>query len=1207
MLKEILTQVYFEFKTRSRSLSSYIYFLLFFSVTVLMTLAAGGAFSGIIVSFGSSSRVFINAPLRIASFVAICTTFSLFLIAPVFGQAICKDFINNMDQIIFTTPLKVRRFLLGRFLGALLFMLFILSSIPLGVFVASLLPFALPSSLGPQFLLGYIAPLFNVALPSVFIFGSLFFLMGSQTKKMTPIYIAATLLVLLWLSSGKLLSELDNRTLASLLDPMGLNAIDETTRYWSVDQQNTKSLVFESYYLLNRLLWLGLGVIALLYSLFFFSTEPQKDKKRKSKVTVQIKTESLPKLKPLSLYGSPISWWAIFKKQLSFDFFQTVKSIYFLVLLLAGVGYMFVVGTQIGKIFGTNTYPVTYNVLDFVGGSFNLFMLIIITLYSGETIWRDRDLKINQIIDAIPVPNSVLFVAKYINMILITALLLTSVMIAGVLIQASYGYFNFEWSQYLTRLYLIELPSYINLISLALFLQVVCRNKYIGHGVMVLFYVFYSFASAMGFPHYLYRFSATPTPTYSDMNGFGHVFKIFHLYNTYWLFLSLLLALLTWLFWQRGTTQFTFKEMILNGLSQTTRPFKIVFSLSLFGFVAMGSFLFYQTNIVNKYQTTKDLEKLSYAYEKDYKVFENKARPELTSVFAKVDIYPEELKAKAQLQLKYKNNTNSPITEFIVHYPNEKWTMNFSVPTTMTENKNYPLVVYQLETALQPGDEFSAEYSVDVDQSTIENGSNIGKIHYNGTFFNNHDFFPIMGYVSGLELSARKTREKYGLQPKPRKASIDDLSQTQFNYIGPDTTWIDFETIVSTSSDQIAIAPGYLQKEWQEGGRRYFHYKMDQKILNFYAFLSGRYELKTDQWNDVKIEIYYQKGHEYNLDRMIKGTKKSFDYFTQNFSPYQHKQFRIIEFPRYETFAQAFPNTIPFSEAIGFIAKVNDTDPDDVDYPFYVTSHELAHQWWAHQLIGANVQGSEMLSETFSQYSALMVMEKEYGREKMKRFLKHELDRYLQGRGQEGEYENPLYLTEQQSYIHYRKGSVIFYALKDYLGEEVINSAIQETLQKHGLRKPPYPTTKDFLALLKSKVKPEQVSLVEDMLEKIVLFENRPLLAEATETKDQVYKVELKVFSKKIDSDPQGKETEQKQFQQEMDIGVLDEKNQYLYLKKHPIKAGENTFEIEVKGKPIKAGIDPLNILIDRDSNDNLINVSVKKTQPSQNRESTKN
>src|SRR5690606_806884 len=133
----------------------------------------------------------------------------------------------------------------------------------------------------------------------------------------------------------------------------------------------------------------------------------------------------------------------------------------------------------------------------------------------------------------------------------------------------------------------------------------------------------------------------------------------------------------------------------------------------------------------------------------------------------------------------------------------------------------------------------------------------------------------------------------------------------------------------------------------------------------------------------------------YNLDRMIDAVKKSLDYFTANFSPYQHRQARILEFPRYQRFAQAFPNTIPYSEAIGFIARVRPDDPEDLDYPFYVTAHEIAHQWWAHQVIGANVQGATMLSESLAQYSALMVMEKEYGRDKMHKFLAYELKGYL--------------------------------------------------------------------------------------------------------------------------------------------------------------------------------------------------------------------
>jgi ABC-2 type transport system permease protein len=37
---------------------------------------------------------------------------------------------------------------------------------------------------------------------------------------------------------------------------------------------------------------------------------------------------------------------------------------------------------------------------------------------------------------------------------------------------------------------------------------------------------------------------------------------------------------------------------------------------------------------------------------------------------------------------------------------------------------------------------------------------------------------------------------------------------------------------------------------------------------------------------------------------------------------------------------------------------------------FYVVAHEMGHQWWAHQVMGADMQGSTLLSETMSQYSS---------------------------------------------------------------------------------------------------------------------------------------------------------------------------------------------------------------------------------------------
>src|SRR5262249_757584 len=146
-----------------------------------------------------------------------------------------------------------------------------------------------------------------------------------------------------------------------------------------------------------------------------------------------------------------------------------------------------------------------------------------------------------------------------------------------------------------------------------------------------------------------------------------------------------------------------------------------------------------------------------------------------------------------------------------------------------------------------------------------------------------------------------------------------------------DSDWVDFDAVLSTSSDQIAVAPGELMRQWSEGGRNYFEYRTREKILGFSSILSARYNVLRDRWKDVDLGIYYHPGHEYALERMRAGLKAALEYCTSNFGPYQNKTARILEFPRYATFAQSFPASIPYSEGIGFIARVDPKSEDDIN------------------------------------------------------------------------------------------------------------------------------------------------------------------------------------------------------------------------------------------------------------------------------------
>ena len=271
-------------------------------------------------------------------------------------------------------------------------------------------------------------------------------------------------------------------------------------------------------------------------------------------------------------------------------------------------------------------------------------------------------------------------------------------------------------------------------------------------------------------------------------------------------------------------------------------------------------------------------------------------------------------------------------------------------------------------------------------------------------------------------------------------------------------------------------------------------------MINFYSIVSAKYEVAKDSWmpaadslgakTPVALEIYYHKGHDYNVNRMFNSMKKSFSYYSDNFSPYQYQQMRIMEFPRYASFAQSFPNTVPLSESIGFVLEIDDSK--DVDMAFYVTAHELAHQWWGLQVVAANVKGKNLILETLSQYSALMVLKKEYGNQKVMQFLNGELDTYVESRKNASEV--PLSLVEKQRHVYYVKGAINLFVLQEKIGEQQVNLALKRFVKDWNafdpnFKKERYATTKDLLQYIYEVTPVALKTTVFELLETVTTYD----------------------------------------------------------------------------------------------------------------------
>jgi ABC-2 type transport system permease protein len=384
------------------------------------------------------------------------------------------------------------------------------------------------------------------------------------------------------------------------------------------------------------------------------------------------------------------------------------------------------------------------------------------------------------------------------------------------------------------------------------------------------------------------------------------------------------------------------------------------------------------------------------------------------------------------------------------------------------------------------------------------------------------------------------------------------------------------------------------------GGRRTLITRTEAPIHHFFSLQSGRYAITTRQHQGVELAVYHLPRHGYNVPRMLDAMAASIDLFGSAFSRYQFKQARVLEFPAYAEFAQAFAATMPYSEGVGFLMRHD--DPDKIDMVTYITAHEVAHQWWAHQVIGADRQGSTFLSESFAQYSALRVMEKLYGRNQVRRFLKYELDRYLRARGGERLEELPLARVENQPYIHYQKGTLAMFWLKEVVGERVVDRALQRLIELHAFKPAPYPSSLDFLRLLREEAGPGHDALITDLFERIVLFDVRVDSAEARREADGRWTLTLRVKAHKRVADGRGVETEEP-LDEPFDVGVFSAEpgkpgfkdESVLLLERQRLKSGEQTLVLRVNREPAFAGVDPYNKRIDRNSDDNLKPVTVAK------------
>jgi len=1180
----------FEAGQRLRLLSTWIYFGMFLALAMLWMAAAGGVFRDAMVTFGG--RLLINAPRQIALTAAFLGCFGVVVVAAVMGRSVQQDFEYEMQHFFFSAPIRKHHYVLGRFLGAFVTLAVILSSIVLGAWFGTLIPGIEPDRLGPSPLATWVLPYLFTLLPNTFIFGALFFVLAALSRRMLPVYVASIVMMVGYVVAPSLARDLDYKTLAALIDPFGTTALIRLTEYWPIAERNTRLVTLEGVYLVNRLIWIGFGLLVLVLGYWRFQPLGSIDpRKRPGAAAPQAETAPVLSQAAIDTREEPDfqrrSLTVLLGKSVWYNLREATRNVYFLALALAGALILAASSIDLGSIYGTSTQPVTYMVLDLIRGVFELYMLVVTILFAGEMVWREREARMAQMLDAMPAPTWLPLTGKFLALVGLQALLLFMAMVVGMLVQLFKGYFGLEPGLYLQVLFTVLLPQCALLAALAIAVQVIVNNRYLAYFLLIAGYLVGATARGYGFDHPLLTYGYWPQATYSAMNGFGHYLLTERLFQLYWSGLALMLLVSARVLWARGVDD-TWGERLRLARRNLSRTVIAGFGLGLVIFAGTGALLAWELH-VGDFQTDAQVERQRAEYEGRYRRFAALPQPRIADVRLQVDIQPERRALFVKGVYDLENRSGAPLSDIILYQQRgAELTVRFAGGARrLAADPARGFYHYRLAQPLAPGARTTLAFNVAYAPGGWLGIGRDTPVVGNGSFFTN-EVLPRLGYQRALELVNERDRKRFGLGPRAPMAARDDPAARQNNFLGRDADWIGFDAVVSTSPDQIAIAPGTLEREWLDKGRRYFHYRMDQPILNFYAFQSARYEVRHDRWEDVTIDVYYHPGHDWNVERMIRGAQASLDYASRRFGRYQFRELRIVEFPRYAQYAQAFPGTIPFSESAGFIARIDDDSPKDIDYPFYVSAHEAAHQWWGHQVVGADTRGATVLSESLSEYTALMVMKRAVGANKMRRFLRYNLDAYLMGRATERRQELPLAENENQGYVHYRKGSLALYLLQDLIGEDLVNGVLRDLAAEYRFKGALYPTVSRLIDALRAVTPPDKAYLIRDLFESIVLYENRAVGASARQRADGKYEVTISAQAGKVRAAALGEE-QPMGLKDYIEFGVDDRNGNPLARERRLVDKAEQTVTLVVNTRPGRAGIDPDNKLIDRKPSDNMV------------------
>ncbi|NQY36966.1 MAG: hypothetical protein HRT37_18785 [Alteromonadaceae bacterium] len=1214
-----------------------------FIILLLASLGYGIAINADVLGQGME-LLNINSSYRLSYFIALTSVLSIFVAMLFCVNSLLRDREYRFYGI--TGALAIKQRFISRAMAILLSTLCVISILSIGMMLGMLSPSLDEEKVTEFSLIRYLWPWLVFVLPNTMIITSLLVAVTVRKQSAFATYIATILLfILFWgamvfigapITGSYVFKDPGVVRIFALLDPFGTSAFFEQSQFWTPTQKNQQLFSFSGTLLLNRMIWLFIASGIFFYIQKHIVRHSQLGKSLITNMTTKAHKQAdltgsaptfvsdhlnqdieTPKVSAMisTKFSAMVSVKANtntstlkyqFKALLtlsSIEIKQLLSQWAFRVLMvlvtgMAVIGMLMAVGIFSSGEF-SGSYPTTSLLISYSTEAFIPMVTALIIFYSAEKIWQEKLLKVDSLLDSTPVSNATVYGAKLLSLFFIPLFLVTLSIIVSVIFQIINGYYRFDLAHYISQFYFTALPVLIQTV-LIFFIQTRIagsrfENKYLGMVVSAIVIIFFTNSSGLfGIEHPLLNINQLPSLLRidSDLVGYGDYAIKFHYLAAFWGVLALIIAGMTILSWNRGEWH---KVKWFSGEKQLTttrnkagsKTARICLTVLIAVLVVIGGSIHRSIPTGNDYQTKQQSLGYQEDYERKYKQYQTLAIPQVSQMVIAVDFFPNRQSYIVKADHLIENTGSKAMHEIFVtaRVPLQSIEIEKAKVILTDSTPDWSVYLFKLAQPLLPGHSLAMSYQLQQTSIAFAIKKEIVK---NGSYLNQGHFEPLLGYVDVLEIKDKFERKNRGLAAKIILTIDGTKPSGNGKFITQKRT---FEAVLSTSLGQTAVTSGQLVKTWQQGGRNFFHYKMQQPIYPRVGYFSAVYQTKSIMHQGIAVEMYFHPDHGHNIDEMLRATKATLDYATDNLGPYAFDSLRILEVPVYHPFGgKAAAGVVALSEKL-YTEDFNDDAA--INNTARNTIHEVMHQWWGEKLVPKITQGEGVLVESLTKYMEAVILENMYGKTMARHLTKYTQRRYFSGRAYASLPEVGLVDAHTEAYLNYGKGPVVLQALRELLGEQRLNAAFKQLIENHQYTLSA--TTDHLLAVLNDIAEEQHKPLIQDWLTKVIEYDLAINDAVINKLTDGRYEVVINVQALRL-ATGKGGEVREVGINEPIKIGLFSahpdaDSGAIIYLGNQQINQAQSIVRIIVEQKPAYVMIDPNFTRIDRDLANNITKI----------------